>query len=94
VEAPNELTGINNEVREAARTRAINIVHPGKLEQLERERAAVQLLANATTAAADAMRDLAELPNEYALNDFLNQSVPDQRHIQADVERETELAAA
>ncbi|MGY3396484.1 hypothetical protein [Bradyrhizobium sp. 1200_D9_N1_1] len=93
LEAP-ELVGADREIAEAARTRAINIVHPGKLDELERERAAVQLLTNATAAAADAMRDLAELPNVHALNDFLNQSVPDQRHIQADVERETELAAA
>lgn len=93
LEAP-ELVGADRETAEAARTRAINIVHPGALDELERERAAVQLLANATAAAADAMRDLAELPNAHALNDFLNQSVPDQRHIQADVERETALAAA
>ncbi|WP_354234420.1 hypothetical protein [Bradyrhizobium sp. I1.8.5] len=93
LEAP-ELVGADRETAEAARTRAINIVHPGKLDELERERAAVQLLTNATAAAADAMRDLAELPNAHALNDFLNQAVPDQRHIQADVERETELAAA
>lgn len=93
LEAP-ELVGADREIAEAARTRAINIVHPGKLDELERERAAVQLLTNATAAAADAMRDLAELPNAHALNDFLNQSVPDQRHIQADVERETLAAAA
>ncbi|WP_441268291.1 hypothetical protein AB7G19_26190 [Bradyrhizobium sp. 215_C5_N1_1] len=93
LEAP-ELVGADREIAEDARTRAINIVHPGKLDELERERAAVQLLTNATAAAADAMRDLADLPNAHALNDFLNQSVPDQRHIQADVERETALAAA
>ena len=92
LEAP-ELVGADREIAEAARTRAINIVHPGKLDELERERAAVQLLTNATAAAADAMRDLADLPNAHALNDFLNSAVPDQRHIQADVERETELAA-
>ncbi|MHC2676796.1 hypothetical protein ACVI1J_008959 [Bradyrhizobium diazoefficiens] len=93
LEAP-ELVGADREIAEAARTRAIDIVHPGALEVLERERAALHLLTNATAAAADAMRDLAELPNAHALNDFLNQAVPDQRHIQADVERETELAAA
>jgi hypothetical protein len=76
LEAP-ELVGADRETAEAARTRAINIVHPGKLDELERERAAVQLLTNATAGAADAMRDLAELPNAHALNDFLNQSVPD-----------------
>ncbi|SCB37609.1 hypothetical protein GA0061098_1007151 [Bradyrhizobium shewense] len=93
LEAP-ELVGADRETAEAARIRAIDIVHPGKLDELERERAAVQLLANATSAAANAMRELAELPNAHALNDFLNQAVPDQRHIQADVERETNLAAA
>ena len=83
----------DRETVEAARTRAIDIVHPGALEELERERAAVLLLNNATAATAEAMRDFAELPNAHALDDFLNQSVPDQRHIQADVERETALAA-
>lgn len=92
LEAP-ELVGADRETVEAARTRAIDIVHPGALEELERERAAVLLLNNATAATAEAMRDFAELPNAHALDDFLNQSVPDQRHIQADVERETALAA-
>ncbi|MDA9504789.1 hypothetical protein XI09_08640 [Bradyrhizobium sp. CCBAU 11386] len=64
IEAP-ELVGVDRETAEAARTLAINIVHPGKLDELERERAAVQLLTNATAAAADAMRDLAELPNAH-----------------------------
>jgi hypothetical protein len=44
-------------------------------------------LANATTALSDAARDLAELPNSHALNDFLNQVVPDQRAIEAEIER-------
>ncbi|MCK1601063.1 hypothetical protein IVB02_06410 [Bradyrhizobium sp. 166] len=90
LEAP-ELVGADRETVEAARGRAIDIVHPGKLTDLDAERDAVRLLANATAAMSEAARELAELPNVYALGDFLNQSVPDQRHIEAAIE--SELAA-
>lgn len=86
-----ELVGADRETVEAARGRAIDLVHPGKAAELDAERDAVRLLANATTAMSDAARELAELPNVHALGDFLNQAVPDQRHIEAAIE--TELAA-
>lgn len=92
LEAP-ELVDVDRETIDAARSHAIDIVHPGKLTELNAERDAVRLLASATTALSEAARDLAELPNNYALTDFLNQTVPDQRAIAADVERETAIAA-
>lgn len=92
LEAP-ELVGADRETIEAARGRAIDLVHPGKSAELDGERDAVRLLANATAAMSDAARELAELPNVHALGNFLNQAVPDQRHIEADVARETALAA-
>lgn len=92
LEAP-ELVGADRDTVEAARGRAIDLVHPGKTAELNAERDAVRLLASATTALSDAARDLAELPNSHALSDFLNQAVPDQRTIEADIERETAIAA-
>lgn len=92
LEAP-ELVGADRETIEAARGRAIDMVHPGKLAELDAERDAVRLLASATTALSDAARDLAELPNSHALNDLLSQAVPDRRAIDAEVERETAIAA-
>ncbi|MCK1302947.1 hypothetical protein IVB33_29040 [Bradyrhizobium sp. 24] len=90
LEAP-ELVGGDRETVEAARGRAIDLVHPGKSAELDGERDAVRLLANATAAMSEAARELAELPNVHALGDFLNKSVPDQRHIEAAIE--SELAA-
>lgn len=92
LEAP-ELVGADRETVEAARGRAIDILYPGKTAELSAERDAVNLLAGATTALSDAARDLAELPNSHALGEFLAQVVPDRRAIEADIERETAIAA-
>lgn len=92
LEAP-ELVGADRETVDAARARAIDLVQPGKSAELDAERDAVRLLANATTALSDAARELAELPNNHALNEFLTQIIPDQRAIEADVARETAIAA-
>ncbi|MGY8677122.1 hypothetical protein Q2941_04820 [Bradyrhizobium sp. UFLA05-153] len=92
LEAP-ELVGIDQEAIEAVRARAIDLVCPGKPAELDAERDAARLLQNATTALSDAARELGDLPNRPALNDFINQAVPDQRHIEAQVQRETALAA-
>lgn len=92
LESP-ELVGVDRATAEAARSQLIEIVHPGKTAELNAELDAVRLLANATTALSEAARDLAGLPNASALTAFLDQAVPDQRHIAADVERETALAA-
>jgi len=86
LEAP-ELVGADRETIDAARARAIDLVQPGKSAELDAERDAVRLLANATTALSDAARDLAELPNSHALTDFLAQIIPDQRAIEADIAR-------
>ncbi|MBR0796106.1 hypothetical protein JQ615_11970 [Bradyrhizobium jicamae] len=92
LEAPDELTGINVEVREAARSKAIDASFPGKLAELEKERADIQLLDNATKAFADTARNLAGLPNERALNEFVSANVPDHSRIDVEVERMTSAA--
>jgi len=91
LEAP-ELVGADAETVETARAKVIDLVQPGATAVLDAERDAVRLLTNVTAELGKAACDLAELP-AHALNDFLNQTVPDQRHIIADVERETALAA-
>lgn len=92
LEAP-ELIGADRDIVGAVHSRAMDILHPGTSAALDAERDAVRLLTNATAELSKAACDLAELPNSHALNDFLNQTVPDTRHIEADVERETAIAA-
>lgn len=92
LEAP-ELVGADRDTVEAVRARAVDIVQPGRSAELDAERDAVRLLAGATAELSNAARDLAELPNASALSEFLNQAVPDTRHIEAEIERETALAA-
>lgn len=92
LEAP-ELVGADRDTVDAVRTRAIDLIHPGRTAELDAARDAVRLLASATAEISNAARDLAELPNASALVEFLNQAVPDQRHIEAEIERETALAA-
>jgi hypothetical protein len=84
VEAP-ELAGVNANVAEAARNRAIEIVHPGRLAVIDAELDAVRLLQNATNALYDAAGQLADMPS-HALTDFVNQAVPDTSSIERDVE--------
>ncbi|MGY3590122.1 chromosome segregation ATPase [Bradyrhizobium sp. USDA 4341] len=86
LEAP-ELVGVDRATIDAVRDRAIDLVHPGALAELDAERERVRLLANATAALSEAARDIADLPNGAALDNFLNETVPDQRHIEADIER-------
>ncbi|GLR91313.1 hypothetical protein [Bradyrhizobium iriomotense] len=93
LEAPELVGAADRETVDAVRNGAIEIVHPGKTTELDAERNSVRLLASATAALSDAARDLAAMPNIHALDAFLNETVPDQRHILAEVERETALAA-
>ncbi|MBR0793979.1 hypothetical protein JQ615_01105 [Bradyrhizobium jicamae] len=86
IEAP-ELLGIDQNAAEAVRDAAIERAYPGELAKLRDQQDAVNLLINAIRPLADAARSLAGLPNEHALNEFVNEAVPDQRHIEADVER-------
>jgi hypothetical protein len=92
--APDELTGFDAELRQTATDRAIDIAHPGKATELEADQNAIQLLQNATKALSDEARELVDLPKGSALTEFIDQAVPDQRHIAADVERETAPLAA
>lgn len=92
--APAELTGLNSELRQAARARALEIAHPGKLEQINQDRESLRLLGSAVRAARDVARQFAGLPNDFAFTETLNSAVPDQRRILAEVERETQPLAA
>ncbi|MGJ4932188.1 hypothetical protein ACQR1I_35375 [Bradyrhizobium sp. HKCCYLS2038] len=87
LEAP-ELIGADAATVRAAQVQSVEIVHPGMTAQLDAEREAVQLLASATNAVCDAFRELGDIPNAKALAEFLNETVVDQRHLAAAVERE------
>ncbi|MGJ4996205.1 hypothetical protein ACQR0Z_17385 [Bradyrhizobium sp. HKCCYLS3077] len=87
LEAP-ELLDADAETVEAARVQAVELVHPGMTAQLDAERDAVRLLASATAQMAKVFGELGDLPNAKALDVFLNETVQDQRHLAAAVERE------
>jgi hypothetical protein len=93
IEAP-ELAGVNAGVADVARNRAIEILHPGKLAAIDAERDAARLLQNATSAMLESAREFSNLPNTQALNEFVNQAVPDTRAIERDVEDVTAPLAA
>ncbi|WP_234678910.1 hypothetical protein [Bradyrhizobium monzae] len=86
LEAP-ELVGADAQTVNVARTHAIELAHPGMTAALEAERDAATLLVNVTNAMAQTYGELGELPNNIALDGFLNERVQDQRHLAADVER-------
>lgn len=92
--APDELSGLNAELRQAAITRAIGLAHPGKLEQINQDRESLRLMGSAVQALREVARQFVGLPNDAALTAAINTAVPDQRHIAADVERETAPLAA
>lgn len=86
LEAP-ALVGADAQTVDMVRSAAIELAHPGMTATLDAERDAVNLLANATEVMAKTFGELGELPNNIALEGFLNERVVDQRHIDAEVER-------
>src|SRR6266404_3984541 len=94
LEAPNALTGIDGDTRQAVQTLAVESAHPGSLAKLEHDGEAVQLLAVASRVLSELAAEVAELPNAAALDDFVNTAVPDARHLEADAERNTAPLAA
>lgn len=85
LEAP-ELISVDAQTADVARSAAIELAHPGMTAALDAERDAVNLLVNATEAVAQTFGELGELPNKTAIENFLNERVVDQRHIDRDVE--------
>lgn len=92
--APVELSGLDPELREMAVTRAIDLAHPGKLAEIERVREDIQMLDVAARVLADMARDVAQLPNNRALDELISSAVTDTRHIDADIEHQTASLAA
>ena len=93
LEAP-ELVGADNELLETITTRAINIAHPHAAVSFERDREAVTMLNVAAQALGDMVKDVAALPNNAALEDFIGTAVPNQALIDRDVELQSEPLAA
>jgi hypothetical protein len=89
--APIELIGAVGNAREDVLSRAIEIAQPGATAAFDRDMTALNVAAQAL---GDVVKGIADLPNNAALNEFLNTSVPDQRNIDADIERSTEPLAA
>ncbi|UFW82848.1 hypothetical protein BjapCC829_22935 [Bradyrhizobium barranii] len=87
LEAP-QLIGADAHTVDVARTHAIELAYPGMTAKLESDRDAVNLLVNATAAVVNTFGELGELPNKTAIEGFLNERLADQRHIDADVERQ------
>src|SRR6266436_3528819 len=89
LEAPNALTNIDNDTRESVLSLAIESAHPGQLAKLEHDSEAIQLLEVASRVLSEVACEVAELPNAKALDELVNNAVPDQRHLEADAERST-----
>ena len=93
LEAPSELSGIDNETRQAVYVRAVDAANPGKLAEIERQSQAAALLEASARALSDHVADLIELPPA-AMDDFISGVIPDQRNIEADAARIASAIAA
>jgi len=89
LEAPSALTNVDNETRSAVLSLAIENAHPGQLAKLEHDSEAIQLLEVASRVLTELACEVADLPNAAALDELVNSAVPDQRHLEADADRNT-----
>jgi hypothetical protein len=93
LEAPNMLTGINDETRETLVSLSLEKTYPGQLAQIEHDREAAQLLKSASQILSEAVCEISNFPNVTVLDQILDENVMDQRHIDADVSRAMESLA-
>jgi hypothetical protein len=94
LEAPNALTGIDKDTREAVLSLAVESAHPGQLARIEKDSEAIQLLDVASRVLTEVAVEVAELPDAKALDELVDSAVPDQRHLEADADRNTAPLAA
>jgi hypothetical protein len=94
LEAPNALTGVDNDTRQTVLTLAVETAHPGQLGRIEKDQEAVQLLETASQVLSEMAVEVAELPNAKALDELIDAAIPDRRHLEADAERSTAPLAA
>ncbi len=94
LEAPNALTNIDNDTRQTIQTLAVESAHPGQLAKLEHDGEAVSLLEVASRVLSELAVEVADLPDAKALDELVNTAVPDQRHLEADADRNTAPLAA
>ena len=87
LEAPNALTGIDSDTRQMVQSLAIESAHPGALAKIEADSEAIQLLQSTAQVLTEHAAEVAELPNVKALDELIDTAVPDQRHLEADAER-------
>jgi len=87
LEAPNELSGVDDETREMVLTRAIEAAHPGKLAAIERDNQSIELLNVAARVLAEHVAEVAELPNVKALDDLIDSAIPDHSRLDEEAER-------
>ncbi len=94
LEAPNALTGIDNDTRQTVLSLAVETAFPGQLAKIEHDGEAVQLLEVASKVLSELAVEVAELSDAKALDELIDTAIPDQRHLEADAERSTAPLAA
>jgi hypothetical protein len=93
IEAPNELSGIDADTRDMIVARAVEMAHPGELAALEKSNAEIAMLDVAARVLAEHAAEIAGI-HPRALDGFLAEAIPDQRHLEADAERIVAAIAA
>lgn len=87
LEAPNAMSGINDQMRELITTSVIERNHPGALAQIEKAEEAIELVDVAARVAFNTARDAAEFPNDAVFSKFVETSVGATGALDADVDR-------
>jgi hypothetical protein len=95
LEAPNAMSGINDQMRELITTNVIERNHPAALAQIEKAEEAIELVDVAARVAFNTARDAAEFPNDSTFASFVETSVGATGALEADLNnRFADLAAA
>lgn len=87
LEAPNAMSGINDQMRELITTSVIERNHPGALAQIEKAEEAIELVDVAARVAFNTARDAAEFPSDAVFSKFVETSVGATVALDADVDR-------
>jgi hypothetical protein len=85
LEAPNAMSGIDDQMRQLITTSVIERLHPGALAQIERAEEAIELVDVAARVAFNTARDAAEFPNDPTFASFVETSVGATGALEADL---------
>jgi hypothetical protein len=87
LEAPNVMSGIDNQARELITTNVIERFHPGALAAIEKAEEAIELVDVAARVAFNTARDAAEFPSDAVFSKFVETAVGATGALEADINR-------